>query len=194
MSAMPLDLFVSACESMDVPCEQTTVDGFAETLEATLTEPAVGVELDELDVSLADTSVTVDPTPAGLKRATTGVTPAEFAIADYGSVLVPSSPEGAELVSLFVDRHVVVVDAADVLPGMDEAVERFGETVRNEVGIESGIVATGPSATADMGELVIGAHGPSDVRVVVVERTDDRGEGTDGHVETIDDRGETTDE
>jgi L-lactate dehydrogenase complex protein LldG len=179
MSARPLDSFVSTCESMDVPCEQTTPDDFAETLEASLTGPAVGVALDDSGVSLVDTDVTVDPTPAALKRATTGVTPAAFAIADYGSVLVPSSPEGAELVSLFVDRHVVVLDAADVVPEMDTAVERFGETVRDEVGIESGIVATGPSATADMGALVVGAHGPSEVHVIVVETPDERAEGTD---------------
>jgi L-lactate dehydrogenase complex protein LldG len=179
MSAAPLDSFVSTCESMDVPCTQTTPDGFTETLETTLTGPAVGVTLDELGLSLADTGVTVDPTPAELKRASTGVTPAEFAIADYGSVLVPSTPDGAELVSLFVDRHVVVLDATDVVPDMDEAIERFGETVRNETGIESGIVATGPSATADMGALVRGAHGPSEVHVIVVEAADNRAETSD---------------
>ena len=133
--------------------------------------------LEDPDLSLADTGVTVDPTPAELKRAKTGVTPVEFAIADYGSVLVPSSSAGAELVSLFVDRHVVVLDADDVVPEMDEAVGRFGETVREEGGIESGIVATGPSATADMGALVRGAHGPSEVTVIVVETTED-GTGT----------------
>jgi len=179
MSAAPLDSFVSTCESMDVPCEQTTPDGFAETLEASLSGPAVGVALEDQNLSLAGTDVTVDPTPAELKRAETGVTPATFAIADYGSVLLPSTPEGAELVSLFVDRHVVVLDAADVVPGMDEAVARFGETVRAADGIESAIVATGPSATADMGALVRGAHGPSEVHVVVVETTGDRAEASD---------------
>ncbi|MFW5900663.1 MAG: LUD domain-containing protein, partial [Halodesulfurarchaeum sp.] len=32
----------------------------------------------------------------------------------------------------------------------------------------SGILATGPSATADMGATVHGVHGPSEVHVIVV--------------------------
>jgi L-lactate dehydrogenase complex protein LldG len=31
------------------------------------------------------------------------------------------------------------------------------------------VFATGPSATADMGELVYGAHGPREVAVLLVE-------------------------
>jgi L-lactate dehydrogenase complex protein LldG len=31
------------------------------------------------------------------------------------------------------------------------------------------VLATGPSATADMGELVLGAHGPESVHVVILD-------------------------
>jgi len=105
MSATPVESLVSALDSLDVPCERTTRDGFAETIRAHVSDPAVGVDLDDLGVSLEGTGVDVDPTAAGLKAAHTGVTPAEFAVADYGSVVVPSTPDGCELVSLFVDRH-----------------------------------------------------------------------------------------
>jgi L-lactate dehydrogenase complex protein LldG len=111
-----------------------------------LDQPAVGVALRDPDASLADTDV---------------------------SVVLPSAPAGAELVSLFVDRHVVVVDAEQVVPGMEAAFDRFGEFVRDAGKPDSGIVSTGPSATADMGALVRGAHGPSDVRVVVLEGSDE---------------------
>lgn len=171
MSASSLDTFVSALDSQDVPCERTTRSSFAATLAKHLREPAVGVPLTDLGVSLTDTDVTVDPTPATLKAARTGVTPASFAIADYGSVVVPGTSDGTELVSLFVDRHVAVVDADDVLPGMEAAFDRFGESFRERA--DSGIIATGPSATADMGELVRGAHGPSEVHVIVLEDDDE---------------------
>ena len=167
MSNSPLDTLVSALDLQDVPCERTTRTSFAATLAEHLREPAVGVPMDDLGVSLADTDVTVDPTPAGLKAAQTGVTPASFAIADYGSVVIPDSSTGTELVSLFVDRHVAVVDANDVLPGMEAAFDRFGESFRERA--DSGVIATGPSATADMGELVRGAHGPSEVHMIVLE-------------------------
>lgn len=172
MGTSPVDSLVSAVASLDVPCERTTPDRFAETLASHLAQPAVGVPLDRDDISLSGTDVTVDPTPAELKRARTGVTPTAFAIADYGSIVVPSSSSGTEFVSLFVDRHVAVVDGADVVPGMEVAFDRFGDLIRDG-GPTSGIVATGPSATADMGDLVRGAHGPSDVRVIVVEESDE---------------------
>ncbi|WP_436907731.1 LUD domain-containing protein [Halosimplex marinum] len=159
---------------MDVPCEHAAGGEFEAVLASHLGDPAVGVPLDGVDASLSGTDVTVDPTPAALKRAHTGVTPAAFAVADYGSVVLPSTPAGAELVSLYVERHVAVLDADRVVPGMAEAFERFGEQARDgELG--SNVVATGPSATADMGDLVRGAHGPSDVRVVVVGAADEQG-------------------
>jgi len=171
MSASPLDTFVSALGSQDVPCERTTSTSFAATLAKHLREPAVGIPMEDLDVSLSDTDVTVDPTPAELKAADTGVTPASFAIADYGSVVIPGTSDGAELASLFVGRHVAVVDADDVVPGMETAFDRFGESFRDHA--SSAIIATGPSATADMGELVRGAHGPSEVHVIVLEDDDE---------------------
>jgi L-lactate dehydrogenase complex protein LldG len=142
---------------------------FEATLSAHVDEPAVGVPLEGVGVSLAETGVTVDPTPAELKRARTGVTPVAFAIADYGSVVVPSTASGVELVSLFVDRHVAVLDGTTVRPNMEAAFELLADSTREGGG--SSIVATGPSATADMGALVRGAHGPSDVRFIVGEDT-----------------------
>jgi L-lactate dehydrogenase complex protein LldG len=146
-----------------------TPDEFEAILATHISNSAVGVSLDGLPVSLEGTDV--DPTAAALRSATTSVTPAEFAIADYGSVVVPSTSNGCELVSLFVDRHVAVVNRSAVLPNMEAAFERFGTQFREAGG--SGIIATGPSATADMGSLVRGAHGPSDVHVLVLEETDD---------------------
>ena len=171
MSASSLDTFVSALDTQDVPCERTTRSSFVETLETHIRGPTVGVPLGDLGVELSETDVTVDPTPAQLKAAHTGVTPASFAIADYGSVVIPDSSDGAELVSLFVNRHVVVVEAEDIVPEMEAAFARFGEQFRAH--LDSGIIATGPSATADMGDLVFGAHGPKEVHVIILETTDE---------------------
>lgn len=152
--------------STDVESARVPPDEVAAAVDDFLTGPAVGVPLERDDVALPD-AVTVDPTPAALEAATTGVTPAAFAVADYGSLVLPSNSAGSELVSLFVDRHVAVVDEADVVPDMEAAFDRFDAEIPDAYG--DAIVATGPSATADMGALVKGAHGPSEVRVVVVE-------------------------
>ncbi|WP_248895976.1 LUD domain-containing protein [Haloplanus halobius] len=160
-----LSTFEDSLAELGVDCTRVTVDDFAETLDGLVREPAVGVSL-PFDVSYPD-NVTVDPTPAALERAATGVTPASFGVANYGSVLLPSTADGAEPVSLYPELHVPVVRASDVLPDLPEAMDRFGDAARDHG--ESAIVATGPSATADMGELVLGAHGPEAVHVVMLD-------------------------
>ncbi|MHB9287079.1 LUD domain-containing protein [Halobacteriales archaeon Cl-PHB] len=150
-----------------VGVESTTVSpgGLAEALEEAVVGDAVGIPADGLQTQPG--TLTWDPTPADLWEAKTGVTPAAFAIADYGSLVLPTDPPACELVSLYVDRHVAVLDAANVVPDMPAAFDRLDDSI--PAAYEDAIVATGPSATADMGELVQGAHGPSEVRVVVVE-------------------------
>lgn len=171
MSATATESLISTLGTLDVPCERTTREAFEGALPSHLRGRSVGVELEGTDVSLTGTDVEVDPTPAALKAATTGVTPASFAIGDYGSVVVSESPAGSDLVSLFVDRHVAVVNERDVVPDMEAAFDRFGEAFREQA--QSDIIATGPSATADMGALVRGAHGPSEVHVLIVEAADE---------------------
>ncbi|MEF8773245.1 MAG: LUD domain-containing protein [Halobacteriales archaeon] len=143
-----------------VPAAEAT-GAIADAVEA----PAVGAPLPWEEVAMPE-GVTTDPTPADLDRAVTGVTAASVAVADYGSIVLEPSPDGGEPASLFADRHVAVLREADILPDMEAAFEWLGETVRETRG--SAIVATGPSATADMGALVKGAHGPKDVEIVVV--------------------------
>lgn len=171
MSVTPTESLISTLGILDVPCERTTQKEFQDALSSHLRGRSVGVELDGSDVSLTGTAVEVDPTAAALKAATTGVTPVSFAIGDYGSIVIPESPAGNDLVSLFVDRHVAVVNERDIVPDMEAAFDRFGERFRERT--QSGIIATGPSATADMGELVRGAHGPSEVHVLIVEATNE---------------------
>ncbi|MEF8775971.1 MAG: LUD domain-containing protein [Haloarculaceae archaeon] len=129
-------------------------------------DEAVGIPGEDWPDSLP-ASVDWNPTPAALRSAKTGVTPAEFAIADYGSLVLPTAPPACELVSLYVDRHVAVLDRSDVVPDMKAAFERLDGAIAEDY--SDAIIATGPSATADMGELVEGAHGPSEVRLVQVE-------------------------
>ncbi|MDZ5811218.1 LUD domain-containing protein [Halorubrum sp. AD140] len=155
-------------------------------------DPAVGValagegdEADDSTVSLPD-RVETDPTTADLRAAHTGVTRASLGVAEYGSVAIEADSAGTEPISLFVDRHVVVLHEADLVPDMPDAFEWLGPRAREEsVDV---VFATGPSATADMGGLVHGAHGPKEVHVVLLrgdeadpsEATADDAEGTRG--------------
>ncbi|MFC6954701.1 LUD domain-containing protein [Halorubellus litoreus] len=163
--------FVDAADAVEVDVHRVDAAEFQEYLTELLETPAVGVSLDDAfdadGVELAETPVAVDPTPAALEAATTGVTPAALGVADYGSVVLRTSAAGSELVSLFVEHHVAVVRATDIQPSMRDALSALDDEFAETRG--SAIVATGPSATADMGALVRGAHGPRDVDVIVVE-------------------------
>lgn len=149
-----------------VTTERVTGANLTEAIVAAVEEPAVSTRLGEFDVSLDETPIVVDPTPREVWDAHTGVTHAAFAIADYGSLYLPHRPDGSELISLYVERHVAILRAGDIAADMKAAFERFGDALPKDR--SSGIIATGPSATADMGELVHGAHGPSSVHVIVV--------------------------
>ena len=168
-SRPPVDVFADSLARLDVPLHRAGPEEAVETLADLLTLPAVGTPLpDRFGVDLPD-AVTTDFSPADLRAASTGVTHADFAVADYGSVALPATPDGLEPASLFGERHVVVLRAADVVPDMPAAFERLGPRLRDG---DSAVLATGPSATADMGALVRGAHGPKSVDVVLVEDDD----------------------
>ncbi|WP_254522571.1 LUD domain-containing protein [Natrinema caseinilyticum] len=164
--------FDATLADLDVPVTHTDPTGFNRTLETIARDPAIGTALPFESVSLPDW-VDDEATPATLQSASTGITAASIGIADYGSVVLPATPSGAEQVSLFSDLHVAVVRADDIVPDMRTAIDRLGPRLRDGGSV---IVATGPSATADMGALVRGAHGPRDVHVVVVETGDEADE------------------
>lgn len=165
MAATAIASFEESLSAQDVPLTRTTAADATDDIAALVESPAVGTPVAVEDVSLPD-EVAVDPSPSDLEAARTGVTGAGLAVAEYGSVVVADSGDGAEHVSLFADTHVAVVATSDVVESMGDALDELGPRVRG--GLSSAVVATGPSATADMGALVKGAHGPTDVHVVLV--------------------------
>ncbi|MFC5278118.1 LUD domain-containing protein [Halorubrum rubrum] len=166
MSVEPIATFETSLDEIGVELVRAPAAEFESALAPLLDAPAVGTPLPFAGVSLPD-AVETDPTVADLEAARTGVTAAGYGIADYGSVVIQGGPAGEEPVSLYADEHVAVVAASDVLPDMDATFDRLAEDAREGTG--QAVIATGPSATADMGALVKGAHGPIEVAVVLLE-------------------------
>lgn len=159
--------FRDRLEDFDVESTVVSPDEVTATIERIASPPTVGVEPSDGRYELPDI-VDTEFTPTALEAAATGVTPAALGISDYGSIVVPTTQTGVEPVSLFADQHLAVLDESDIVRGMDDGLAQMGDRFRQAE--FSGIIATGPSATADMGALVKGAHGPKTVHVVVVER------------------------
>ena len=161
--------FATAAREYGIEPVRVPPDEVEEAIAAVVEPPAVGVPLPWEGVSLPE-NVETDPTGADVEQAVTGVTDAALAVADYGSVVLRADEYGSEPISLFTDLHVVVLHEKDLVPDMEAAFEWFGDELRETR--DSAIIATGPSATADMGSLVRGAHGPRNVEVVVVSGGD----------------------
>jgi L-lactate dehydrogenase complex protein LldG len=166
MSTDLVDAFESSLEELDVTHDRTAAADLTAALVDAIVEPAVAAPLPWDDLTLKGVPVDREPTPAALQAAETGVTAAGAGIAEEGSVVVQSRPGGDEPVSLYPPLHVAVLRASDLVADVREAMDWLaGEFA---AGRTSAVLATGASATADMGALVHGVHGPGDVHVVTV--------------------------
>lgn len=167
MSTASIETVRDRIDASGSSCAVVAADELAEAILSAAGEPAVAAPSEPLGRALADTRIEVDPTGAALRDAHTGVTPAGAAVTASGSIVLTDLADGTGLISVFVDRHVAVVPETEILQDIDEALAMLGDG-----GSRSCILATGPSATADMGELVQGAHGPGSVHVIIVTEAD----------------------
>lgn len=157
--------FASALERADATCTRVSASDAADALDDAIEPPAVGVPLGIDGVSL-DETVETTLTPRRLQAAETGVTRAA-GVVEHGTLVLQSDAAGTEPASLYPRTHVAVVAASDLHATFPDAFAWLADEF--DAGRDSAILATGPSATADMGELVQGVHGPQAVHVVVVE-------------------------
>ena len=108
--------------------------------------------------------------PAELRRqcaaADVGITSADYALADTGTLVMLSSLQEARLVSLLPPAHIAVVPRGRILTGLDEL---FSLLPRPAEQTSSMVLITGPSRTADIEQILVrGVHGPGRVTVVIV--------------------------
>lgn len=98
-----------------------------------------------------------------------GVGLALWGIAETGSVVFHSSPDTAILAHFLPLHHLVVVRADTIVPYLEDwtcAVRAEGQRPPRNVNI-----ITGASGTTDIeGSLVLGAHGPKYLHIILVER------------------------
>ncbi len=114
----------------------------------------------------SDPRVKSDPTAEELVRSAAGVTEAFAAVASTGSVCIDISYQRTGLVSLLAPLQIAVVAAESIVP---QPRDLFRADILDGAGLKRDFVfVTGPSATADMGPLVRGVHGPHKLHIIVV--------------------------
>lgn len=101
-----------------------------------------------------------------IARADAGISGADLAVAETGSLLIGSEP-GYELVTALPPVHIALIRTDQVVATLEEAFAFCQKELDRAP--EDFLLVTGPSRTADI-ELtpVIGVHGPQELLVMVV--------------------------
>ena len=104
-------------------------------------------------------------TPAELFDCDAGITSAQWAIAETGTLVLESEQERNRLASLIPPVHIAVLEASQIRQTMAEALEAISRS-----GLSRAVTfITGPSRTSDIElTLAIGVHGPGELHVIVI--------------------------
>jgi len=95
-----------------------------------------------------------------------GITCAEYALADTGTLVMLSSAEEGRMISLLPPVHIAVVPRVRILTGLDELLWMVPQP---GLSTSSMVLITGPSRTADIEQILVrGVHGPGEVHVLVI--------------------------
>ena len=107
----------------------------------------------------------------GLEPVPLGITGADVAIAESGTVILLGGAGRPRLASLLPPAHIAVVRPHQLVRGLGEALarlkERYGAAMFDDASNLTFI--TGPSRTADIElTLTLGVHGPREVHIVII--------------------------
>jgi hypothetical protein len=117
-----------------------------------------------------------DSKPPPRRDCAVGITPASVLIAATGSVILelPRAEDGHA--SLLVDRHVVVAHIGQLVPDVPAFHRLMSERCAGGEALTNQVCITGCSRTADIEKLlVVPAHGPRQVRVILSQTPIDWG-------------------
>lgn len=110
--------------------------------------------------------VIAQPSDEQLSTADVGVSAAFAGVASSGSVCIVMGPPLASAASLLMPLHIVLLSALRIVGRPRDLFDPLclgGEGLRRDL-----VIITGPSATADMGPLVRGVHGPHHLQIFVL--------------------------
>ncbi|MCB1382260.1 MAG: lactate utilization protein [Notoacmeibacter sp.] len=98
-----------------------------------------------------------------------GVSHALCGIAETGTLMLTSGPDNPTTVNFLPEHHIVVMEACDLDGTMEDAFERLRKASKRK-GIARAVnLVTGPSRSGDVEQkIILGAHGPKSLHVIVV--------------------------
>lgn len=135
--------------------------------ETVLIAPPTDLDSDLFGPFMAGRKAVAEPTKEQLKTVRTGITDAFCGVASTGSVCVSAGVQVNAFLGMLTRNHIVVLDARTIVPRPRNV---LSEEYLGGKGLQRSFsYITGPSATADMGPLVRGVHGPGKLHIIVLE-------------------------
>jgi L-lactate dehydrogenase complex protein LldG len=99
-----------------------------------------------------------------------GITHAETAIAETGTLAILSGHENPTTLNFLPDNHIVVLNAADIVADLESVWARVRQKFGKGEMPRTVNFITGPSRSGDIEQtILLGAHGPRALHIVVVE-------------------------
>jgi L-lactate dehydrogenase complex protein LldG len=118
---------------------------------------------------IAALEIDVCPAPADLFNYDVGITMAQAAIAETGTLVLEAESERHRLVSLLPPVHIAIVYARDILSTIGDALSKLHGPGPKQMSRAITFI-TGPSRTADIElTLTVGVHGPRELHVIVID-------------------------
>jgi len=125
--------------------------------------------LSNLTRGIAADEISVCPAPADLFSYDIGITTAQAAIAETGTLVLEAETERHRLVSLLPPIHIAIVCARDIVSTIGDALSLLRENETKQMSRAITFI-TGPSRTADIElTLTVGVHGPKELHVIVID-------------------------
>jgi L-lactate dehydrogenase complex protein LldG len=120
------------------------------------------------DVSIGKLEVSRSTSKTDLEKVSAGITGCDALIAQTGSVLLTARSGGGRALSVLPGHHVVIAAASQFVPDLPAAFELLERKYAPNFPSFMTFI-TGPSRTGDIERvLVLGAHGPRKLTVIMV--------------------------
>ncbi len=172
-----IDVFREAVEAVSGHClVVSTLDEVAHAVQRIINEKKArrvavsDASLIKAVLNQLNTDATFLPVPkkSELFDCDIGITTAQWAIAETGTLVLESERELNRLASLVPPIHIAIIEAAGIRRTMSEVLDLVKSS---DVGLSRAVTfITGPSRTSDIElTLAIGVHGPGELYVIVID-------------------------
>jgi L-lactate dehydrogenase complex protein LldG len=161
---------VSTVTGMEEVLDQVvhiTLEQGGKTIVAPGLDPESLQRLEDL-CKAAGLTVLSPPFRSHLSAIHTALTPADWAIAETGTLILDSDSEDLRIATMLSETHVAWIPASRLVPDAAALSSRLIEKIKSGPGYLAFI--TGPSRTADIERvLAIGVHGPQELHILMME-------------------------